>query len=475
MKMEINEFDRSDFNEVLGLLDRFREKVNTVQTKTQGFCTSFTSGLGDIQQKLTDIKFVNFSGLVGTLGKMEQKIGHFDKWVTHAAENLTDKWVVNAEAAVSGLASTSEMAYTTIGTLASLGDLKNMKITTDLEENRKALEGVVGTGETMQRLFDELNANPLLKNLGFEEDIVGRLESKWKVLLGGKEELAGLMTTYGEARKTFQAIREDLAGMSKYNPFKGFGKSVGALFKKRPVEPGEEGKKKGFFSIFRKKDPEDKNWFTAVAGRFKEYSERTKKNLTERVKPLVDYGTRFAHAYQPAWNVASNALTLKGLAGTFKDQSRLMGLNAANGWGIGDRAKNLEKMTGIREKGAKRGVEIQEQVDKVTGLQKKAGDLTKGMENFVGQDYQSSIYAYSSSDRDRLFVKQALPAPDYPGGGTEVWENGRPVNPVNITIGRLVENLNVKPENMTEGMSEIRDIVIDELTKIVYNANKMTI
>lgn len=469
--METNEFDRADFVELLGMLDSFGTKVGELKQKTGSFYSSFNSGLKITQKLLSFLKVSDDTGLAKGLEKIQEVTGQFEKWIEKSADNITGKWVVNAKATVEGLASVSEMTYNVLSTITSLDKLGELKITTDAKANQTALEGIVGTGEKMRSLFDELSKNPLLKNIGIEGDVIGKLKGKWEVLLGVKGRLVELMTISGEAKETVKSVVGDISKMVKFNPVKGLGEAVGSLFKKKEDSKVEKGEKKGFFSIFRKKDPEDKDWFSAVAGRFKEFSERTKNSVQERVKPLLNYGVQLAQNYSPGFDVASNLLKLKKIGGKFTDTSKIAWFEAANGWGIGNEKENLKQIGNTKQEGVKRDGNIQKNMDKVTSLQAKVQGIVGKIDVLAGNPQEAA----GANEQASAGILKEVVAPDLQGNMPDLLNSANSSNPVSITIERLVENLNVKSENLTEGMAEIRDIVVNELSRIVFNANKMAL
>lgn len=456
--METNEFDRSDFNEILGYMERFRQIVEKVEDKTDAFCNSFNSGIEKVRQGLGKI---GLDSLAGSMDKLQGSVGRLNAGVMKTGTNIREVWVANAEAAVSGLASASEMTYSILSTVASLNKLGDMEITNDAEKNRKALEGVVGSGERMQRLFDELQANPLLKNLGLEKDILAKPRSRWEVLRQGKEDAIGLMNTYGEGKEEakqfatgWKTIKED-----KNHTFRGFGSAVKAVFKKKETPSEEEGKRKGFFSIFRKKEEGDKNWFTAVGDRFKDFKDRTATSLTERITPLMQYGTRIATSYSPLYGMSKNAMNMVRLGNDFQVNTRLAGLKMANGWGIGDREQQQATMGRITKARDEWSQKMLEKPDKVDDWQKKIDGVVEKMSLFSG-----------NKDNVPSFQESTVAPAMAPALAALTGEGGAPVV---MNVGRLVENLNITPADMKEGMDEVRNIVMSELSRIVNNANNL--
>lgn len=458
--METNDFDRSGFNELLGYMERFRQIVEKVEDKTDTFCNSFNSGIEKVRRGLEKI---GLDGLAGSMDKLQGSVGRLNAGVMKTGTNLREVWVANAEAAVNGLASASEMTYSILSTVASLNKLGGIKISTDAEKNRQTLEGIVGSGERMQRLFDELQANPLLKNLGLEKDVFARPRARWEVLRQGKEDAVGLMNTYGEGREEagqfaegWKKIRND-----KNHTLRGFGSAVKAVFQKKESLPGEEGQRKGFFSIFRKKGEEDKNWFTAVAARFTDFKDRTADSLAERFTPLMQYGTRIATSYSPLYGMAENAMNLMRLGGDFQANTRLAGLKMANGWGIGNREEqqmSMDKITRNRDEWSRK---MLEKPEKAGYWQQRINGVVEQMGRFTGTTDQLPSFQESTSAPAMIPAMASLTG----GGGV----------PVAVNVGRLVENLYITPADLREGMEEVRNTVINELSRIVNNANNLVV
>lgn len=467
--METNDFDRSDFDELSEYMERFRKVVGDVQEKTDVFCNSFVSGISKVREGLAK---VSFTGLDGFLGKAEEKFSRLNVLAGKTGELLKEKVAGGGEAVVNGLASVSEMVYSVMDTMNALPRIRHLKITTNADENKAALEGIVGTGGRMKRLFDELEGNPLLKSTGLQKSMLGKMRSGWEVLNRSKEDIAGLMTISGKGMKEADDFRGGWRAIrnNKDHSLKGFGSSVKAVFKKREKTPEEGNSRNGFFSIFRKKDEGDKNWFTAVAGRLGEFKERTKNSLTERLTPLVSYGTRIAGAYSPLAGMAGNALNVTKLSGQLAGQAGMTWLKAARGWGIGDKDQNELAMGKISRGGEAWEMKFRDKLQKGEGWKERIFGAVGKVNHLMGMEYDPPGEKTTGKP---VSLHEGMSAPGLGGDGNSLFGGGPSANAVTVNVGRLVENLTIESPNLTEGVEEMRNVVINELSRILNNANNL--
>lgn len=464
--MENNEFDRSDFKELLDYLKILRGKVDETQTKTDSFCTSFSSGLDKVGQALSKIKL---SGLNGDVVKLQGYTRELNKWVKKNASLVKEIGIANAENTISFMATTSEMTYKVLDTLFSLDKIQNLKITTHAEENMKALDGIVGSGERMKELFDELKANPLLENLGLKEDPFAKLRSGWEVLRDSREDVTRLMTTYGEGMRNIQEFREGWKYIeeNKGRSFNGLGSAVKTIFKKNEKQPGEEKQKNGFFSIFKKKGEGDKNWFSAVGHRFNAYKDRTKEDLQHRFLPLIDYITRLSGTYGVLGDMTGNAVNVLKLGKDFQGQAQMTWLKAANGWGIGDRRQQQEILVNLEKKETVRREKNEVFQEKISDAEEKMWETLGKMNAMVGQNPQST-----PTLKGFPLLEKEVSVPEIAwvqSSAAHVLAQER--RPAEVHIGSLVENLTITSANLSEGVDKIKETIIEELQRILNQVN----
>ena len=466
--MEEEKFDRSDFNELLGYLKDLRGMVDTVQVRTDAMCNSFNSGLEKVGKTVSKI---NLTGLSNKIVKLQEDSRLLNEWVAKTVPKVKEIGIANAEATVSFMASASEMSYNVLSTVASLNKLSEIKITTDAEENQKALEGVIGTGERMQELFDEIQANPLLKTIGGEKDLFAKFRSRWEVLRDSKEGAVRMMTTLGKVKEEFTYIRQGFEVLGEYKKersFKGFGGVVKAIFKKKEKQPGEEKQKNGFFSIFRKKGEDDKNWFSAVGHRFNEYKDRTVADVKNRITPLADYVSRITAGYSPLAYMAETVVELGRLGEDFNGQAKMTWLRAANGWGIGNREMQEKEIAKLEQEEVERGVRTEEKRDRMADKTESAWKVVGQMNRLIGKNPKVTLVKGTLDHSD---LQSSILAPEIAGIQSQASDWNVKERPVEVHVDRLVENLNITSSNMSEGVDKMREMVVGELRRILNNVN----